>query len=138
MFRHLFALSFGLVAVLLLISPAHSSSAPAARPAPLATAPATAAPAAAAPAAAAPAASNGQSCAPRAHVLERLASAYGETRRGIGLGRGNVVIEVFASDRTGSWTIAMTTTDGTTCLIATGLSYEDLAEELPHPSRTDT
>lgn len=124
MFRHLFALSFGLAAVLLLISPAHSSAALGAFAGPLAAAPA--------------AASNEQSCAPRAHVLDRLASAYGETRRGIGLGRGNVVIEVFASDRTGSWTIAMTTTDGTTCLIATGLSYEDLAEELPHPSRTDT
>jgi len=72
-----------------------------------------------------------RNCAPRDLVLERLAESYGETRQGIGLGANNAVIEVFASSETGSWTITVTTPNGLTCLVASGQSYEALAESLP-------
>ncbi|KIC46538.1 hypothetical protein RA28_01760 [Ruegeria sp. ANG-S4] len=72
-----------------------------------------------------------QNCAPRKAVVERLSETYGETRRGIGIARQGAVMEVYASDRTGSWTITVTLPDGMTCLIASGRSFEVLAETLP-------
>ena len=70
-------------------------------------------------------------CAPRDRVLERLATTYGETRQSIGLAANNSVLEVFASTETGSWTITVTLPTGLTCLVASGLAYETLAEALP-------
>jgi hypothetical protein len=72
-----------------------------------------------------------RNCAPRQMVLERLAERYGETRQSIGLGANNAVIEVFASTDTGTWTITVTTPEGLTCLVASGQSFEALAEVLP-------
>ena len=74
-----------------------------------------------------------QNCAPRPLVLERLATGFGETRHGIGLGAQGVVVEVFASARTGTWTITATMPDGITCLVAAGEGYEALAEAPPPP-----
>ena len=56
------------------------------------------------------------SCAPRDRVLDRLATTYGETRRSIGLSGEEGVVEVFASDDTGTWTITLTLPTGQTCL----------------------
>ncbi|WP_271948426.1 hypothetical protein [Ruegeria faecimaris] len=72
-----------------------------------------------------------QSCAPRDEVITRLAETYGETRKSIGIARQGAVMEVFASDQSGSWTITVTLPDGMTCLVASGQSYEDMAEALP-------
>jgi hypothetical protein len=72
-----------------------------------------------------------RNCAPRPVVLERLADGYGETRQSIGLGTQGAVVEVFASDETGTWTITVTMPTGMTCLIASGQSFETLAEALP-------
>lgn len=69
-------------------------------------------------------------CAPREMVVQRLAESYGETRRSIGLGANNAVVEVFAS-ASGSWTITVTFPNGSTCLVASGQAYETLAEVLP-------
>lgn len=76
-------------------------------------------------------AQSGPNCAPREIVSERLANKYGETRKGMGLGSNNAVIEVWASDESGSWTITVTSADGMTCLVASGQAYETLAEMLP-------
>lgn len=70
-------------------------------------------------------------CAPRPDVLQRLAETYSETRRGIGMARQGTVMEVFASDETGTWTITVTLPNGLTCLIAAGEAYEVLVEALP-------
>jgi hypothetical protein len=67
-------------------------------------------------------------CAPRAVVVERLASKYGETQQSIGLGTNNAMVEVFASSNSGSWTITVTSATGITCLVASGLAFETLAE----------
>lgn len=72
-----------------------------------------------------------RNCAPRDHVVLRLADGYGETRQSMGLGGDNAVVEVFASDQTGSWTITVTGVNGITCLVASGQGFETLAEELP-------
>ncbi|NIZ63221.1 hypothetical protein DL239_19835 [Sedimentitalea sp. CY04] len=71
-------------------------------------------------------------CAPRAAVVDRLASTYGESRRSIGLGERGMVIKTFASPETGTWTITVTTPNGLTCLVASGQGWEELAEALPN------
>ncbi len=70
-------------------------------------------------------------CAPREMVVDRLTSKYGETRQSMGLGANNAVVEVFASEETGTWTITVTTAQGMTCLVASGQAFEALAEILP-------
>jgi hypothetical protein len=74
-------------------------------------------------------------CGPRDAVIERLAARFGETRRGLGLSSGqgrNGVIELFASDETGSWTVTLTLPDGRTCLLASGRHWEDRMDDLRH------
>lgn len=71
-----------------------------------------------------------RNCADRERVVERLSSAYGESRQSIGLGANNAVIEVFASLETGTWTITVTNTAGLTCLVASGMAYEATPGEL--------
>jgi len=78
-----------------------------------------------------PVVAQGRNCAPREMVVERLASKYGETRHSMGLGANNVVIEVFASDTSGTWTITVTSVSGITCLVASGQAYESMVEALP-------
>lgn len=72
----------------------------------------------------------GPQCGARDRVLAGLADRYGETRRGLGLADNNAVMEVFASDKTGSWTITITLPDGTMCLVAAGQAFEATAEDL--------
>lgn len=82
---------------------------------------------------AAPAQAQGDNCAPRETVVARLAQTYGETRHSIGLGADNAVIEVFAAQATGTWTITVTSASGVTCLVASGQAFETMAEVLPKP-----
>jgi len=78
-----------------------------------------------------------QNCANHDTVVARLAETYGETRQSMGLGRNNTVIEVFASDETGSWTITVTNVNGVTCLVSSGQAYEALTEEIEPASAND-
>ncbi|OYY81938.1 MAG: hypothetical protein B7Y33_00790 [Hydrogenophilales bacterium 16-62-9] len=70
-------------------------------------------------------------CGPRDVVTTLLAERYGETRRALGLAGEAAVMELFASDDTGTWTITLTTPDGQMCLMASGAGYEALTEALP-------
>lgn len=72
---------------------------------------------------------NVKNCAKRDMVIKRLASAYGETRKSMGVGANNSVVEVFASEETGTWTIILTSEDGTTCLVASGQSFEGMNDK---------
>ena len=65
-------------------------------------------------------------CAPRDAVLARLAQGYGERRRAIGLGPHGTVVEVFAAQATGSWTIIVTLPDGRSCPLAAGQGFETI------------
>lgn len=62
-------------------------------------------------------------CGERAAVVAELERRYGETRRSVGLQQGRGVIEVWASERTGSWTILLTDAEGRTCLMAAGEAF---------------
>ncbi|MEP1765710.1 MAG: hypothetical protein ABJJ53_03495 [Sulfitobacter sp.] len=72
-----------------------------------------------------------RNCGPRENVVTRLAEGYGETRQSVGIGANNAMVEVFASDETGSWTIIFTMPTGVSCLVASGQSFEEVAEALP-------
>ncbi|MDE4189677.1 hypothetical protein [Phaeobacter gallaeciensis] len=77
------------------------------------------------------ASAQGRNCAPREVVIKRLADKYGESRQSVGIGGQGVVMETFASTETGTWTITVTMPNGMTCLVASGQSFEVLAETLP-------
>lgn len=79
----------------------------------------------------APATAQGRNCAPRDVVVQRLAEKYGESRQAIGIGQQGMVMETFASSESGSWTITVTMPTGMTCLMASGQSFEALAEAIP-------
>lgn len=74
---------------------------------------------------------NTQSCAPHQALTARLADIYGERRQAMGVARGNTVIEVYASDESGSWSITITQPGGQTCLVAAGQGFR--LEPLPLP-----
>lgn len=63
-------------------------------------------------------------CAERAAIIDMLGTRYGETLRSVGLVGGNRIVEVLASDETGSWTILVTNAEGLACLIASGQHYQ--------------
>jgi len=65
-------------------------------------------------------------CAQRTKVVERLEQRYGETRQSIGLARNNGVVEVFASTKSGTWTIVITLPNGMTCLVAAGEAFQSI------------
>ncbi len=67
-------------------------------------------------------------CADRASIADRLRAKYGETVHGIGVTDGQRVVEVWASDATGTWTIVVTLPDGSSCLIAAGEDWEAVEE----------
>jgi hypothetical protein len=60
-----------------------------------------------------------------------LAERYGETRRSVGVAGEAAVMELFAADATGTWTITITLPDGQMCLMASGGGYEVVTEERP-------
>ncbi len=64
------------------------------------------------------------SCAPRDIIVGRLADKYGETRKSMGLNQNNGVVEVFASQETGTWTILVTMPTGMSCLMAAGQDWQ--------------
>jgi hypothetical protein len=69
-----------------------------------------------------PASGSEPRCAPRDHAINQLSERYGEQRQFMGLNLHGVV-EVFASDTTGTWTITVTTPQGVTCIVAAGENY---------------
>jgi len=77
----------------------------------------------------APAAAQQSMCAAREQVVGMLESRYSETVRGRGLANESRVIEIWASDEAGTWTITMTMPNGMTCLMASGQHYETIVPE---------
>ena len=95
MSQQLFALSFGLAAVLAATQIAHSAP----------------------------------QCDSREAVTALLADRYAETRSAVGIAGQAAVMELYASDETGTWSITMTLPDGIMCLMASGSNYEVVTED---------
>lgn len=76
-----------------------------------------------------------RTCAAHTQVVERLAERYGETLQSMGMHSSNGLLEVYASESTGTWTILVTSPDGTSCLIAAGQMWEGDAKPLTKPGK---
>lgn len=72
-------------------------------------------------------------CGDRTQIVRRLADAYGEVRRGGGVGGPKVIFELFASPETGSWTLLATRPEGRSCVVAVGESWRDLDDAVEDP-----
>lgn len=66
----------------------------------------------------------GPQCAAHDVVAQHLSDEFAETSRSIGLSTNNTVMELFASDQTGTWTLIVTLPNGLTCLMAAGDNFE--------------
>jgi hypothetical protein len=78
-------------------------------------------------------AGEGQVCAERAKVVKKLFDRFGETLKSVGMHQDDAVIEVYSSDDTGTWTILVTRTDGTSCLLAAGQRWEQDVKPIGAP-----
>lgn len=81
-----------------------------------------------------PAAAQTMLCGQREMVVDELTDRYGEEVRGMGLAHQNRIVEVFVSEETGTWTITVTSPNGTTCLMAAGQHF---ATMIPEPAGED-
>lgn len=72
-----------------------------------------------------------QNCAPRDHVILRLANLYGETPRGMGLDGNHHLVEVYASEEHGTWSIVVTNPTGVSCLVGSGHGWEPVKAVAP-------
>lgn len=70
-------------------------------------------------------------CGSREALIALLADRHNETRRALGIAGGSAVMELFAAEATGTWSITITLPDGTMCLMASGSNYEAVTEDLP-------
>ncbi|ALF02069.1 MULTISPECIES: hypothetical protein [Salipiger] len=68
-----------------------------------------------------------QPCFPRDDVLARLTKGYGEAPRAMGLTKGGALMEMFASDDSGTWSIVVTLPSGLTCLLDAGSHFQPIA-----------
>ena len=72
-------------------------------------------------------AADGPPCGPRKALTKKLEQAYGETRQGVGLTGGQVLFEVWTSEK-GTWTLLLTRPDGKSCVMAVGEDWQDTAD----------
>ena len=63
-------------------------------------------------------------CGKHDKVVKFLDTKYKEQRTAIGLVAYRGVMEFFVSEKTGTWTILLTNTQGISCIVAAGESYE--------------
>ena len=63
-------------------------------------------------------------CQTREYALNSLQNKFGERRQSIGLDHKDRLMEIFVNPETRSWTIVITTPDGTSCAIASGKAYD--------------
>ena len=62
-------------------------------------------------------------CAPRDAVVERLAEKYSERLAGGGLQNADTLLEVWTSEKTGSFTVLITHANGTSCVVSSGHNW---------------
>ncbi|MET4129128.1 hypothetical protein [Roseovarius sp. MBR-6] len=73
----------------------------------------------------------GLTCLPRAALIERLEGRYKEHLAGGGLQSPQQLLEVWASDETGSFTVFVTRPDGVSCIVATGQHWNSTTATAP-------
>lgn len=69
-------------------------------------------------------------CAARSDIVKSLQQEYEETPNAMGMSDSGAVIEVLSARDGKTWTILMTTPDGTSCVVATGEMWERMPEQV--------
>lgn len=65
----------------------------------------------------------GESCGARDVIAARLEADFGERLTATGLQDETQVMEIWASEATGSFTVLVTRADGESCVVATGTDF---------------
>jgi hypothetical protein len=79
------------------------------------------------------AASAQQLCAEHADVVKQLDARHAEAPVAFGITANGGVIEVFSTGDGSTWTMVLTTPDGTTCMLAAGEAWETLPSLMAGP-----
>ena len=66
------------------------------------------------------------SCADRKGVVSKLSEKYKEDKKWVGMKDDEHVIELWASNETGTWTILVSDVKHKTCIVASGQNWIDL------------
>ncbi|MEL6608754.1 MAG: hypothetical protein AAFO93_07565 [Pseudomonadota bacterium] len=74
-----------------------------------------------------PAPAQAQNCALRTDMVTALKFRHDESQVSAGLQNADVMVEVFASPNTGTFTILLTRTDGVSCIIAAGTNWAEVS-----------
>lgn len=62
-------------------------------------------------------------CGKRADIVSALQKRHGESPIGVGLIGESRMMELWSSTKTGTWTLLITRTDGTACMMASGADW---------------
>lgn len=65
-------------------------------------------------------------CGERKEVASYLRQTFDEVPVSYGLQRDGRMVQIFASERSGTWTIVATTPDGVSCIMAAGEAWQIL------------
>ena len=68
-------------------------------------------------------------CFERTGLVAHLQAEYGETQQSIGYLEGRGLVELFANDASGSWTLLLTPHEEASCILRTGLRDEAAGAE---------
>lgn len=68
-------------------------------------------------------------CAERESMISQLKKQFGESERGVGLSGAEALVEIWSSEKTGTWTIVMTRPNGIACVMASGQSWIEAPAE---------
>ena len=72
-----------------------------------------------------------QNCRTREAVTLMLIERYGESARVMGVIGTAQIVEFFASDESGSWTIIVSRPNGMTCIVASGEHFQMVEPRIP-------
>ena len=67
-------------------------------------------------------------CLPHGKLVDLLDGRYSEQRIAVGLESNGRLFEVFATDDGSTWTMAITTPDGASCVVAAGIEWQKAAK----------
>lgn len=69
-------------------------------------------------------------CLPRVALVDSLQIKHGEQLTGGGLQSPAHVVEIWSSDKTGSFTVFISRADGIACIVATGQYWHNAVKEI--------
>jgi hypothetical protein len=69
-------------------------------------------------------------CGPRTEVLKALSSQYKEAPVAVGVASNGRLLEVLSAKDGSTWTALVTSTDGTSCMVMSGESWQSAPRQM--------